>query len=183
MIIILGTPGAGKTTQSQLLANYLGCPWFSMGGLIRDKAKGHAREEMLEGKIIEDKDTLDILAEALAPIDTANQECIVEGNPRSIPQAQWWVDQINAGEVNIRGVIHLVVAPSVAKGRLDKRGRIDDGDGEVINKRFEEYHNSINPTLDYLESHGVKVYEIDAGNSIEQIAKDIHKALGIDNKK
>ena len=51
MIIILGTPGAGKTTQAQLLADRLGCKWFSMGQLIRDHVKGRDRKEMLAGKI------------------------------------------------------------------------------------------------------------------------------------
>jgi hypothetical protein len=38
---------------------------------------------------------------------------------------------------------------------------------------------SITPTLDYLENHGVSVYEIDASGTIEEVAENIHKTLGI----
>jgi len=92
MILILGTPGAGKTTQTRLLAEYLGCPWFSMGELIRKDAKGQDRLDMLAGKIISDEVTLGIVDKVLAKIDTKDHECVFEGNPRSITQAQWWLD-------------------------------------------------------------------------------------------
>jgi adenylate kinase family enzyme len=52
VILILGTPGAGKTTQARLLSEYLGCKWFSMGELIRAKVTGQDRKDMLAGKII-----------------------------------------------------------------------------------------------------------------------------------
>ena len=45
MIIILVLPGPGKTTQTSLLAEYLDCPWFSMGELIRQQANGQDRQE------------------------------------------------------------------------------------------------------------------------------------------
>jgi adenylate kinase family enzyme len=62
---------------------------------------------------------------------------------------------------------------------MEKRGRVDDENEEVIKKRFDEYHRSITPTLDYLENHGVSVYEIDASGTIEEVAENIHKTLGI----
>jgi adenylate kinase family enzyme len=61
MILFLGTPGAGKTTQTKLLAEYLNCPWFSMGELIRQNATGQDRKDMLAGKIISDEATLGIV--------------------------------------------------------------------------------------------------------------------------
>jgi adenylate kinase len=179
MIIVLGTPGAGKTTQTQLLGEYLNRPWFSMGELIRQKVTGKEREEMLAGKIIDDEVTLRIVDEALKPLDTVNQECVFEGNPRSIRQAQWWLDQIKSGRFNIKGVLHLVVSHKIAHQRMENRGRIDDTDEQVIQKRFEEYHRSITPTLEYLKEHGVKVYEIDASGTIEEVADEIHKTLGV----
>src|ERR1700712_871421 len=99
MIIILGTPGAGKTTQTKLLSEYLGCPWFSMGDLIRQKATGQDRQDMLAGKIIDDQVTMHIVDQALATVDTRKQ-CIFEGNPRRIPQVDWWLAQIKAGRLS-----------------------------------------------------------------------------------
>lgn len=179
MIIILGTPGAGKTTQARLLAEYLDCPWFSMGELIRREAKGQDRKDMLAGKIINDQVTLDIIDKSLAPLDIKNKEAIFEGNPRSIPQAQWWIDQVSRGRFDIKAVLHLVASPAIAEKRLVNRGRLDDHDDNVVETRFNEYHRSIKPTLDFLESHGVKVMEVDADGSIDEEAALIHKALNI----
>jgi adenylate kinase len=179
VIIILGTPGAGKTTQARLLAEFLGCPWFSMGQLIRDNVKGQDRKDMLAGKIISDQVTLDIIDKAISQIDTKNKEVVFEGNPRSIPQAQWWVEQQQQGRYKIKAVIHLVASPPVAAKRLVERGRLDDHDENVVDTRFAEYHKSIAPTLNYLKEHSATIHEVDADGTIEEEFSLIKKALGI----
>jgi adenylate kinase len=179
MILFLGTPGAGKTTQTKLLADYLNCPWFSMGELIRQNATGQDRKDMLAGKIISDEATLGIVDKALDSVELINQECVFEGNPRSIRQAQWWIEQQRSGRFKVKGVIHLVIDSSIAEERLEKRGRLDDYDSGVIEKRFAEYKRSIDPTLTFLEDHGIKVFEIQAAGTIEEVAKRIHSALEI----
>jgi len=179
MILMLGTPGAGKTTQTRLLAERLDCKWFSMGELIRSSVSGQDRSEMLAGKIIGDEVTLQIVDKALSSFKPATQECVFEGNPRSIPQARWWINQINNDRFSVRGLIHLVADPKVAEARMVARGRLDDHDDNVIDRRFEEYHKSIAPTLDFLKNHGVDVYEIDANGTIEEVEKAIDRALGV----
>jgi adenylate kinase len=179
MISIIGTPGAGKTTQTKLLAEYLGCPWFSQGELIRQHATGQARRDMLEGKIIDDSVTLRILADALKGVDTADKECIVEGSPRTLTQAQWWETKINDGSIKITGFIHLVVSEEQAMDRLMKRGRVDDYDDTVVKKRFAEYRANTKKAIDYLTQKGWPVYEISAAGSIDEIAQAIHKVLGV----
>jgi adenylate kinase len=179
MILILGTPGAGKTTQTGLLAEYLNCKWFSMGELIRAEVTGQDRQAMLAGKIIGDKVTLNIVDKALASFDPAKEECIFEGNPRSVPQAQWWIAQTKAGRFNIKGLVHLTASPDVAETRMTKRGRLDDHDEGVVEKRFEEYKRSISPTINYLKDNGVHIHEVDADGTVVEVAELIHQALGV----
>lgn len=179
MIIILGTPGAGKSTQARLLAEYLGCDWFSMGELIREKVSGQDRKDMLAGKIISDQVTLDIIDKTLSRIDTKSKEVVFEGNPRSVPQAKWWMKQEQLGRYKIKAAIHLVASPDVAAKRLVNRGRLDDHDENVVDTRFAEYHKSIAPTLDYLKQHGVTVHEVDANGTIEEEFHLIQQALEI----
>jgi adenylate kinase family enzyme len=133
---------------------------------------------MLAGKIISDDVTLDIVDKTLKTVD-CQQECVFECNPRSVAQAQWWLDQAAAGRFKITGLIHMVADPRVAEQRMIKRGRLDDHDDNVIDKRYAEYRRSISPTFDYLKQHGVPVHEINADGSIEDIAKKIHQALGL----
>jgi adenylate kinase len=178
MILILGNPGAGKTTQTILLANYLHCPWFSMGELIRKNVTGQDRRDMLAGKIISDDVTIGIVDKTLSQVD-CQKECVFEGNPRSVPQAIWWIKQQLAGRFKITGLIHMVADPKVAEQRMVKRGRLDDHDDDVVERRYAEYRRSITPTLDYLEQHGVSVHEIDANDTIDEIADKILKCLGL----
>jgi adenylate kinase family enzyme len=179
MIIILGTPGAGKTTQTKCLAQYLDCRWFSMGDLIRKRVNGKELTDMLAGKIISDEVTLRIVDEVLNEFNPATDECVFEGNPRSLPQAKWWLAQQSKGRFKIEGVIHLVADLTVAETRLDKRGRLDDHDDNVVETRFAEYKRSINPTLKLLESKGVAIHEVDANGTIEEVSRLIHKDLGV----
>jgi adenylate kinase len=181
MILILGNPGAGKTTQTQLLAQYLHCPWFSMGELIRENVTGQVRRDMLAGKIINDDVTLVIVDRTLKTIDP-QKECVFEGNPRSVPQAEWWVKQQAKGRLKITGLIHMAADPQIAQQRMITRGRLDDHDDNVIDKRYEEYRRSVNPTLEYLEKNGVVVHQVDANGSIEEVADRIHQALGLTNE-
>jgi adenylate kinase len=179
VIIILGTPGAGKTTQARLLAEHLGCQWFSMGQLIRDSVTGQDRKQMLAGKIIGDKVTMEIVDKALSGVDTANQECVFEGNPRQVAQAKWWLQQVESGRFKITAVVHLVANLDVAEKRLVNRGRLDDHDDSVVETRFDEYNKTITPTLDYLKSHGVVIHNVDANGTIEEEANLIRQALGV----
>ena len=179
IINVLGTPGAGKTTQAEMLAKYLDCPWFSMGELIRTKATGQDRQDMLDGKIIDDSVTMKFVNQALAEIEGQSKACVFEGNPRRIPQVDWWLDQARSGRLTLRGVIHLTVDPEVAAARMDKRGRLDDAQTHVVEKRLAEYKRFITPNLDYLKKNQVPIYEINANGTIEQVAQQIHKALGL----
>jgi adenylate kinase len=179
MILLLGMPGSGKTTQTQILAEHLDCPWFSMGEIIRQKATDGDRDLMLEGKIIPDDPTLKMLWNELKGLDLVNKECIVEGNPRSIPQAEWWLAKIKKGEIKFTGLIHLVISAEDAENRLAQRHRVDDEDIAVLKKRFAEYHAKVSPTLEYLKKHGLKVHQIDAAQGIHKVEVDIKKALNL----
>jgi adenylate kinase len=134
---------------------------------------------MLAGKIISDDVTLGIIDKTLSEIDAKTKEVIFEGNPRSIPQAKWWIKQEQAGRYKIKAVIHLVASPKVAAERLVERGRLDDHDENVVETRFEEYQRSITPTLEYLKKQGVPVHEVNADGTIEEEEALVHQALNI----
>ena len=175
----MGMPGSGKTTQTKALAEHLGCPWFSMGEIIRAKATDGDRDMMLQGKIIPDKPTLAMLWSELKNHDLVNKECIVEGNPRTIPQAEWWMAKVAEGQMKITGLVHLVISVEDAEKRLSQRHRIDDEDIKVLKERFAEYHRKVAPTLAYLKKHGLKIHEVDAAQAVEKVQADIQKALNL----
>ncbi len=92
-IVLLGAPGSGKGTQSQLLVKAYGVPQISTGDLLREAvAKGtelglRAKAAMDAGKLVDDATVLGMIRERLAQPD-ALKGFILDGFPRNIAQAR-----------------------------------------------------------------------------------------------
>jgi adenylate kinase len=92
-IVLLGAPGAGKGTQAARLAGMLGIPHISSGALLRAAVQAatpqglEAKEAMGVGMGVGDELMLSIIKERLLQGD-AREGFILEGFPRSIPQAE-----------------------------------------------------------------------------------------------
>lgn len=178
MINILGLAGSGKSTQAQLLAAKMHCPWISMSQLLREKGDQHVLDQMLKGEIVDDKITLRILDEDLRLKNADKRECVIDGWPRAIVQAQWLADKARAGDVMMTGVLHLKAHQEVARERLINRGRIDDTE-QAIRQRFRDYKTTILPILDFLAQQGFKIFEVDADGPIEEVQVRVNKELGL----
>ena len=136
---------------------------------------GVQRQRMLAGNLLEDKEIIDIVDRVLKSIPD-DEEVILDGFPRTVPQAKWLCDQVDAGRFELHNVFHLVASREAVKQRLISRGRIDDVE-ESIEERFRQYENSTHPVLDWLRAEGVDVEDIDAERSINEIHDDLVKRL------
>jgi adenylate kinase len=92
-IVLLGAPGSGKGTQSQLLVKTYGVPQISTGDLLREAVSTgtelgrRAKSAMDAGKLVDDATVLGMIHERLAQPDAANG-FILDGFPRNIAQAE-----------------------------------------------------------------------------------------------
>ena len=92
-LILLGPPGAGKGTQSKLIAKRLGVPHLSTGDMFRDAVSrdtptGHLAKPIMErGQLVPDPIVLKMVEERLAQPDTA-KGFVFDGFPRTLPQSE-----------------------------------------------------------------------------------------------
>lgn len=196
-IIMLGPPGAGKGTQAQLLVEKYGIPQISTGDLLRKAIADQtelgklAKEIMDSGRLGPDSLMVDLVKERVAKPDAANGY-ILDGFPRTIPQAEAWdaEDQVNH-VVNIiidmqiirdrlvnrrtcrdcNAVYNLVGKPPKVDGVCDSCGgelyQRDDDKEEIVVKRFETYKEQTEPLIQYFEEKGL-LRNVQAGKNIEE---------------
>jgi len=136
-IVLLGAPGSGKGTQSQLLVKAYSVPQISTGDLLREAvARGtelglRAKSAMDSGKLVDDATVLGMIRERLAQPDAANG-FILDGFPRNIAQA----DALQAMLAGIGKPLEAVVLLNLDLGILFKRltgRRICQKCGQVFN--------------------------------------------------
>ena len=175
MIILLGVPGSGKSTQGQLLVDRGKLRWISMGDIFRKKLSDEQKQKMLSGHLQDTKDTIEILSEELKELGD-EPELILDGFPRDLEQAEWLLAQHEVKTVNVRAVLYLYADKEVVKDRFLSRGRLDDS-VETIMNRFDIYENTSLPAIEKLAQGGVPVLKINAGQTPEAILEDIVSAL------
>lgn len=178
MIIIMGSVGSGKTEQGERLAKKLDCPTISTSQLLRDNPTKRRLEYMQAGKLVADSDVLELLEPALKMVGADKKEVILDGAPRSIPQARWMVSKIKNREVMLTGIIKLNVSDKVVLQRLLNRGRKDDKKSVVL-KRLQQYHSITSPVVSYLKQNGIPVTVVNGENQPDEVERDVDRALGI----
>jgi adenylate kinase len=136
-IVLLGAPGSGKGTQSQLLVKAYGIPQISTGDLLREAvAKGtelgrRAKSAMDAGKLVDDATVLGMIRERLRRPD-AVKGFILDGFPRNIPQAEALAVMLEAMGTPLQSVVLLNLDLGILFKRLTGR-RICEVCGKVFN--------------------------------------------------
>jgi adenylate kinase len=136
-IVLLGAPGSGKGTQSQLLVKAYGVPQISTGDLLRQAvAQGtalglRAKSAMDAGKLVDDATVLGMIRERLKQPDAVNG-FILDGFPRNIAQADALAKMLRDIDKPLEAVVLLNLDLSVLFKRLTGR-RICEDCGQVFN--------------------------------------------------
>ncbi|MFI5270798.1 MAG: adenylate kinase family protein [Candidatus Saccharimonadales bacterium] len=175
MILLMGIAGSGKGTQGKMLADRYGFHLISMGDIVRMYVTGDQRKRMLNGELLDDTEVISIVDKVLSSIDDS-KSIILDGFPRTIPQAEWLIEQQKSGRFSVDIALHLRASSDAVRKRLIDRARIDDTN-DAIDARFKEYETSTTPLLAWLENNRVKVLNIDAERSVEEVNAEMVKSL------
>lgn len=171
MIIMMGVAGAGKSLQGRWLADEIGLPWLSTGEFLRMLVTGQRRKEMIEGKLLDDSEMIELADKIFHMIDV-KQEFILDGFPRTLAQAEWLIAQHKAGLINISTLLHLEASEETVTERLLERGRQDDTK-EAISARFAEYRVVTLPIIKDFEEKGITVHHIAGEGTPEEVHSQI----------
>ncbi len=139
VLILFGPPGCGKGTQGAKLSAHYGIPSVSTGDILREAVRqgtalgDQARGFMEKGQLVPDGLMLDLIRERLSK-DDVGRGFMLDGFPRTIPQAEGLEKVLAALKHKIDAVLNLVVPRAALMDRLTSR-RICTECGAVFNVR------------------------------------------------
>jgi len=166
-IVLIGPPGAGKGTQSALMAEKFQIPHLSAGEILRavcaeqSEVGLQASEFMERGDLVPDDMIQKIVFEKLS-LPACEHGYILDGFPRTVPQAEKFDSWLAEKGCALSLVLKFSVTEEVLLERLAERGREDD-DREIIKQRMQQYLDLTKPLVDYYQDRGL-VHVVSGGH-------------------
>lgn len=136
-IVLLGAPGAGKGTIAKQLTAYDGSVQISTGDILRGAVKAgtdlgkKAQGYMERGDLVPDSLIMDIMEARLQEPD-AKKGFILDGFPRTIPQAEELKKLLQKLAIKLDVVVDIDVPKEVILDRLTTRRTCSNPDCQEI---------------------------------------------------
>jgi adenylate kinase len=189
-LILLGPPGSGKGTQAQRLVQRYGILQLSTGEMLRAAVAAQtpvgvqAQDIMASGGLVPDEIVIGIISDRLDQPDAA-KGFILDGFPRTVPQAEALDELLKRKRMRLDAVIELRVNESALLQRVETRAaetrargeqvRADDTQ-EVLKKRLASYRELTEPLVHYY-SERRKLLTVDGMMTIEHVTREIDRIL------
>jgi adenylate kinase len=189
-LILLGPPGSGKGTQAQRLVHRYGIVQLSTGEMLRAAVAAQtpvglkAKDIMANGGLVPDDVVVGIISDRIDQPDAA-AGFILDGFPRTVPQAEALDDLLKNKHMKLDSVVELRVNESALIDRVETRAaetrargeevRVDDTP-EVLTKRLASYRSLTEPLIHYY-SERRKLMTVDGMMTIEEVTREIDRIL------
>jgi adenylate kinase len=189
-LILLGPPGAGKGTQAQRLVDKHKIVQLSTGEMLRAAAKAgtpvglQAQGIMARGELVPDNIVVAIVSDRIDQPD-AKRGFILDGFPRTVPQAEALDAMLARKGLELDAVIDLNVDDRLLQDRIGKRVaetqargeaiRADDNP-EALRKRLAGHYAQTAPLTAYYEKRG-KLSRLDGMAAIDEVGAAIDRVL------
>lgn len=211
-IILMGPPGAGKGTNAKRIASHYGIPHISTGDMFREAIKNKtplgelANKYISQGLLVPDDVTIGLVKERIS-LDDCKNGFLLDGFPRSLPQAEALTSIGEEISRPIKYVINIVVPESILVDRISGRrvcktcgapyhirnmkpkveGICDlcggelvqrkDDNEETLKARLHEYHENTLPLIQYYSKENL-LYEVNGVKDLDELLKDLNAIIG-----
>ncbi len=178
--VLLGPPGAGKGTQSRLLAAETGAKIIEVGAYLRRKRQDGTQLGKFIQSLIDQGNNVpgDILMEVIGPdlLKYAPTGVIIDNFLRDKTQVESWQKFAAKHNLKVGAVIHLLADLQTCWKRVLKRAQLEkraDDNYQAFRKRYQGvYQAHIKEVLSSFDSQ-VPIIEIDARPPIKEVYKNI----------
>lgn len=210
-LVLLGPPGVGKGTQARRIAKLRSIPQIATGDILREAIQEgtsvgqKAKEFMDAGKLVPDDVVITIISERLQKPDARNG-FVLDGFPRTVPQAQALDDILKDRDLGLDCVFFLAAPDEVLIERISGRrtcrncqamyhvkhappkkenvcdacqGELyqrEDDREEAVRERLRMYDERTKDLIAYYDAAGI-LLRINAARTADEIFKEIRSAL------
>ena len=202
-LVFLGAPGVGKGTQAEMVSAKFGIPKISTGDLLRAGVAQQtplgleAKQFMDRGDLVPDKVVIGLVEEKVGA-EECSKGFILDGFPRTVPQADNLSVLLAGKGLSLDRVMHFVIPREEVINRLSgrrscskcpavyhvayvppKQDAICDECGgaliqrsddrkETVESRLTVYESQTSPLIDYYREKKLLV-ELDGSGSVEAV--------------
>lgn len=185
-VVLLGMPGSGKGSQSELLAEEFGLKYISTGKMLRTEISnnsdigGQVQNYMQKGDIVPDEIAIKLIEKEINDHPDA-KGFIFKGYPRSIVQAYILDGLLRKKQSAVTLVIDIEISMLEAFKRLFERGKTEnsrdyDAHPETIIRRIEGYENLSSHVPKYYEKT-LNVVKVDGHGTKEEVYQRLRKVI------
>lgn len=212
-MVLIGPPGAGKGTQAPNLKEKFCACHLATGDMLRAQVSAktslglEAKKIMDQGGLVSDEIMVNMIKSELENNAECKNGFILDGFPRTIPQAEKLDSMLSARKTPLENAVELKIDDELLVARITgrlvhpssgrsyhklfnppKREMTDDITGEplvqrsddneaALTKRLVTYHKQTEPIVDYYKKSGIWS-GIDASQKPTKVWDDILKCLG-----
>jgi adenylate kinase len=185
-LMLLGPPGAGKGTQAQRLVAKHGLVQLSTGDMLRAAVKAgtaiglRAKDIMARGELVPDDLVVAIVSARIDEPDARNG-FILDGFPRTVPQAHALDRMLKEKGLKLDAVIELKVDEGILLKRIEKRiaetrargGALrPDDHPDVLRRRLLAYRDQTAPLVTYYRLQST-LRQVDGMAAVSDVARAI----------
>ncbi|HZX02821.1 adenylate kinase [Kribbella sp.] len=179
-LVLMGPPGAGKSTQAKVLAERLGVPAISTGDIFRAHvAEGtelgrEAQRYLDAGEYVPDEVTNAMVRERLGA-DDAQSGFVLDGYPRTLEQVAVLDGLFAEVDGGLDAVVVLEVDLDELVQRLLHRAELEhrtDDTEDVVRRRLQVYAEQTDPVIEVYRERGL-VIPVDGTGGVSEVSRRI----------